>query len=34
MVFSSQIAHKYLIDKHFHTRDQMTDGFLENFVDL
>lgn len=34
MVFSPQITHKYLIDKHFHTRDQMADGFLEKFVDL
>ena len=31
MVFSLKIARKYLIDKHFHTHDQMTDGFLENF---
>ena len=34
MVFSLKIARKYLIDKHFHTHDQMVDGFLENFVDL
>ena len=34
MVFSLKIARKYLIDKHFHTHDQMADGFLENFVDL
>lgn len=34
MVFSSKIAHKYLIHKHFHIHGQMVDGFLEKFVDL